>query len=457
MVAAFPDEGGLARAARSVALKARPLALTGSVQAYDWGGFTFIADLLGQTPAPGRPAAELWLGAHPAAPASVLVEGEATPLDALVARVPAAIAGEALARRFGGTLPYLLKILDVREALSIQAHPQRAQARAGFEREQAASIPLDAPERAYRDANHKPEMQVALTDFWLLHGFRPLEAIARTLDDVPELRPLLPSLGDAPGPDDGPLADAPTRLRLAYSRLMTRPQGDVDQALSALMARLEPRYAAGDLDRGTPHFWAAKAAAYLPLVGGGYDRGLVSIYLLNLLHLQPGQATFVGAGVLHASLHGIAVEIMANSDNVLRGGLTKKPVHVPELVRILDFHSGPPTFVEPERLSSSELVYRPPAEEFELSRIRALAGQPHYGGPVHGADTLVVLEGAGRVRAGDETLLLRRGSAVLVPHGVVYAVDTDDEMVLFKAAVPAGGGSARSGTSQASPSREGFA
>lgn len=457
MAAAFSDQDRVARAARSVALKARPLALTGTVQPYAWGGFAFIADLLGSPPTPGQPAAELWFGAHPAAPASVLVDGEPTPLDALVARAPAAITGEALARRFGGTLPYLLKVLDVRGTLSIQAHPQRAQARAGFEREHAASLALDAPERAYRDANHKPEMQVALTDFWLLHGFRPLEAIARTLEDVPELRPLLPSLGEPPGPDDGPLADAPTRLRLAYTRLMTRPQEDIDHALSALMARLEPRYAAGELDRATPHFWAAKAAAQLPLPGGGHDRGLVSIYLLNLLHLGPGQATFVGAGVLHAYLEGIAVEIMASSDNVLRGGLTTKPVNVPELVRILDFDSGPPTFVEPERVSSSEVVYRPPVEEFELSRIRALAGQPHYGGPVQGADTLVVLEGTGRVRAGDDTLPLRRGSAVLVPHGVVYAVDTDGEMVLFKAAVPAGGGSVLPGSSHVSPSREGFA
>ena len=167
-----------AAAIRAFAARPRLLPLAGAVQHYDWGGREFIPSLLGRANPGGLPFAELWFGAHPRGPATVVVDGAPVGLDALVAAAPVEVLGESDARRFGGRLPYLLKILDARTMLSLQAHPSLAQARAGFARENDAGIPLEAPTRTYRDDRHKPEVHAALTDFWMLHGFRPLDEIA---------------------------------------------------------------------------------------------------------------------------------------------------------------------------------------------------------------------------------------------------------------------------------------
>ena len=194
------------------------LRLHGAVLHYDWGGCDFIPGLLGIANSERRPFAELWMGARPEAPATADVAGVAIPLDRLIAEAPDEILGPSASAHFGGTLPYLFKVLDVAKMLSIQAHPTKKQAEEGFARENAAGIDLRAAERNYKDENHKPEVCVALTEFWMLHGFRPLDQIAEARRKVPELRSIMP--------------DFPERLVRA---------GDVSQArrdlLSASTAR----------------------------------------------------------------------------------------------------------------------------------------------------------------------------------------------------------------------------
>ena len=252
------------------------------------------------------------------------------PLDKLIAEAPEAILGQAANAHFGGRLPYLFKILDVHKMLSIQAHPTLAQARRGFARENAEGISLEASSRNYKDDNHKPEIGVALTEFWMLHGFRPLEQIAETFGQYSRAgcadARLSPAAGCRPATIMRPAAGL---LRELYSNVMTMPQEQVDSLLNALLSRLQAKPPS---DKDSADYWALRAAENFPLPGGHRDRGIFSVYLLNLVHLRPGQGTFQPAGVLHAYLEGVNVELMANSDNVLRGGLTTKHVDVPELL-----------------------------------------------------------------------------------------------------------------------------
>lgn len=425
---------GDAAAIRAFASRPRLVRLEGAVQHYDWGGRAFIPGLLGRGNAEGRPFAELWLGTHPRAPAAAIVDGTHVGLDALVAAAPGAVLGEGDSRRFGGRLPYLLKVLDARTMLSLQAHPSLAQAREGFARENAAGVPLDAPTRTYRDDNHKPEVHVALTEFWMLHGFRPLGEVADALEAAPELsrlapgfRTLLRRAGDDPGARRALLRDL-------YRSLMTMPQPEVDRMLEALVARLERETPRG---RDRHDFWALRAAAYFPLPGGHRDRGIAAVYLLNLVHLAPGQGTFQPAGALHAYLEGANVELMANSDNVLRGGLTPKHVDTAGLLDILTFEAGPAAVIEGHRVSGTERAYPAPVGEFLLSRIATAPDAVHAETRDHGADVLVVTEGAARATSLEAALDLPRGTAFLAPAGIAYALEAiGGPAVLWRARVP---------------------
>jgi len=416
-------------------VEARVLTLQGVVQHYDWGGYNFIPDLLDVENATRRPFAELWIGAHAKAPSLADVGNEQEPLDELIAEAPDAILGQAAVARFGARLPYLFKILDVRKMLSIQAHPTLEQARRGFARENAEGIGLEASCRNYKDDNHKPEIGVALTEFWMLHGFRPLEQIAATFTQTLELGALMP--GFAQRLVDAGHHDHEARrglLRELYSRLMTMPQEQVDLLLNGLLARLQANPTS---DKNSADFWALRAAENFPLPGGHRDRGIFSVYLLNLVHLLPGQGTFQPAGVLHAYLEGVNVELMANSDNVLRGGLTNKHVDVPELLAILTFEGGTPNVFGGELVSSHERIYRTPAEEFELSRIGLAAHSRYVGDAAYGPKALLVLEGSATVTSGGRCLSLRRGSIAFVPCGTQFVMETRaEELVVFQAGLP---------------------
>ena len=399
------------------------------VQHYAWGDTDFIPALLGIDNPQREPYAELWMGAHSDLPAEADADGKWVPLNALIEASPEEVLGPAVTREFEGRLPYLLKVLSAKAPLSIQAHPSKNVAQEGFARENAAGVPLTARHRNYRDDNHKPELLTALTDFYGLRGFRPLREIARVLQQTPEFRTLMPGFE--------PTAAC---LKALYEKFMSLPQAEVDSILDPLVQRLKEADAKRPFTREELEYWVLKADRDYS-TDGHRDRGLLSIYLLNLVHLRPGEAIYLPAGILHAYLEGSGMEIMASSNNVLRGGLTPKHVDVPELLATLTFEGGSAEIVRPAPIPDSrEWRYATPAGEFELSRLEIGAGQPHENTAAHSAEIviLVAAEDDARVtvKSGDRSLELRRGDVFLAPFGTAYTVSAAGSATLYKATVP---------------------
>lgn len=390
-----------------------------SVQAYAWGCREAIPRLLGQkVPAP-EPQAELWMGAHPKAPSHVEDPEERHPLPAWIARDPNAILGASTVERFGPTLPFLFKVLAAAKPLSIQAHPNLAQAKAGFARENELGIPIDAYHRNYRDANHKPELICAMTPFWALRGFRAIEEILSLLDLLapPTLAPLQKGLQKRPDRSG---------LMAFFDGLMSLPTQDQGRAVQEALAAV-PSSRAQD-----PTFsWMQRLQRAYP-----DDVGVLSPLLLNLLELQPGEAMFLPAGELHAYLEGTGIEIMANSDNVLRGGLTPKHVDVPELRKTLTFTSGPISFIEPTQKSATETSFATPAEEFALSRLEIGPSTPHNDRP-HGVQILLCTKGECILHnaQGEPSDSLKQGDSILVPAST-SAYSLHGKATLYKATIP---------------------
>lgn len=356
-----------------------PLPLSTVIRPYDWGSRTALPELLGTEPT-GRPQAELWAGAHPAAPSSV----DGTPLNVLIDRDPAGMLGACSIARFGPALPYLLKVLAVERPLSLQVHPTMAQARAGFAAEEARGIPIDDYTRTYKDPFHKPEMVCALTDFHGLCGFRDPRETAGLLESlaVPELHPWIVALRTAPPPE---------ALRTVLTQMLDDSSGPV---LAAVEPALTGVYA--DIARTYPG-----------------DRGILAALLLNHVELKPGEALFLDAGVPHSYLGGLAIEVMANSDNVLRCGLTGKHIDVPELMRVVEFVPSTPARVEP-----AGRRYRANADEFVLIR-HDLTDDPEPL-PTGLPQTLLCLDGEARLTT-DRPLTLARGEAAFIPAGAPAA------------------------------------
>ncbi|MGW5299338.1 mannose-6-phosphate isomerase, class I [Rhodococcus aetherivorans] len=389
------------------------LRLEGALRSYAWGSRTAIAALCGRTVPSAHPEAELWLGAHPADPARVVsANGDgpgasASLLDVLEAD-PGGHLGPATLSRFGPRLPFLLKLLAAEEPLSLQAHPSAEQAAEGFAREEAAGLPLESPVRNYRDASHKPELVVALTRFEALAGFRDPHRTVELLGalEVPELDPYIGLLAGQPDSDG---------LRALFTIWITLPQS----VLSALLPRVLDgcvTYLATRNGNGTASF-AEEVRTVLQLAEFyPGDAGVLAAVLLNRITLEPGQGLFLAAGNLHAYLHGMAVEIMANSDNVLRGGLTPKHVDVPELLRVLDFRPVDVPILEPEPSGPGEVRYRTPAPEFALSRVDVAAGSGAAPDavilPSCGPQILLCTAGVAGVECGGRSLQLSAGQAV---------------------------------------------
>ncbi|WP_029089630.1 mannose-6-phosphate isomerase, class I [Brevibacterium album] len=319
--------------------------LEGAVREYAWGSPTGIPEILGSEP-DGRPLAELWLGAHPQGAATVVRTAAGREagrgLDALIADDPERLLGREVLERFGPRLPFLLKLLSARTALSIQTHPTLAQARAGFAAEEARGIPRDAPERSYRDEWHKPELVCALSEFHALCGFRPLAAVRATADRLaaaagdglgPELAGALTewrsslSAGGRPWPT---VRDEARILRHSLSLVLSDP-GRYGPLADALAATEVPEAEAGHPSLAGSCVDPVRTLRETNRDFPGDPGALVALMLMRFL-LQPGEALALEAGVLHAYLGGLAVEVMASSDNVLRGGLTAKHIDVDELV-----------------------------------------------------------------------------------------------------------------------------
>jgi mannose-6-phosphate isomerase len=324
------------------------------VRPYAWGSRTAIATLLGEPAPSSEPQAELWVGAHPGDPSVLVGRGS---LPDVIGEDPAGVLGPEVAREFDGSLPFLLKLLAADSPLSLQAHPTTAQARAGFDAEEAAGVPLDAPLRNYKDRSHKPELICALTPFEALCGFRPTEVTVRLLDELatPALGDLRSALVERPG--EPGLREVVTAL-LEADRARIAPT--VDVVAAACRARAE---ASGEF---APEFaMAARLAEFYP-----GDPGVLIALLMNRIDLLPGEAVFLPAGNMHAYLSGFGVEIMASSDNVLRGGLTTKHVDVTELSSVVTFAPDQPMLVPAVPVAPGEVAFRTPAPEFALSRIR---------------------------------------------------------------------------------------
>ena len=351
--------------------------LDNPIQRYAWGSPTAIPTLLGKAP-DGTPQAELWLGAHPSAP-SRLRTGNS--LEELISEAPQRLLGDDSLDRFGPRLPFLLKVLAAGQPLSLQAHPSLDQARVGFAREEMAGVPLGAPHRNYKDANHKPEIICALTEFHALCGFRKVSESVRLFAALGLETSLLMEKG----------------LKAYFEYVMTQPTEArgalVDSLVEAARKKVKGFEAECQL--------ASRLHALYPR-----DVGIVGALLLNLVTLQPGEALYLDAGNLHAYLEGTGVELMANSDNVLRGGLTPKHVDVPELLSVLNFTDGPPEILKPS--PQPEAVYRTSAPDFRLSRI-AVVGKP-VTLPARGAQVLLVVEGEVLVKG----MKLRCGSSVFI-------------------------------------------
>ncbi|MGW1286730.1 mannose-6-phosphate isomerase, class I [Streptomyces sp. NPDC002586] len=362
--------------------------LDNTVRPYAWGSTTAIPHLLGVEPT-GEPQAEMWMGAHPGAPSRT---ARGTLVDVIDADPEGELGAEAVAK-FGPRLPFLLKILAAGAPLSLQVHPNLEQAKEGYADEERRGIPVDAPHRNYKDANHKPELICALTEFDGLCGFRDPAQAADLLAGlgVDSLKPYVDLLHAHP--EDAALREVLTAILSAGPEDMARTVAEATAAATRLGGDYAP-YA--DLAHHYPG-----------------DPGVIAAMLLNHVRLQPGEALFLGAGIPHAYLNGLGVEIMANSDNVLRCGLTPKHVDVPELLRIVRFEAGDPGVLRPEASPDGEEVYETPIDEFRLSRyVLPEGGTAH---DVTLATPQILLCTAGAVRAGDQEL--NAGQSVFLPAG----------------------------------------
>lgn len=394
--------------------------LANTVRPYAWGSTTAIPELLG-TPVTGEPQAELWLGAHPGAPSRVDRGDGPRSLSDVVAADPHGELGAASVREFGPTLPFLLKLLAAAAPLSLQVHPDRAGAAAGFTAEEALGIPLDAPHRNYKDTNHKPELLCALTPFDGLCGFRDPAATADLLAalDVDSLKPYVDLLHAHPETD---------ALREVLTAVLTADRAAMAETAVAAGAAAE-RLAGQE----GPHRGDYAAYAFVARHYPG-DPGVVAAMLLNHVRLQPGEALYLGAGVPHAYLDGLGVEIMANSDNVLRCGLTPKHIDVPELLRVVRFEPSVPGVLRPEAGPDGEEVYATPVDEFRLSRYVRPVGAPPHPLDARAPQILLCTGGTALLRGDDGSeLSLAQGESAFVRAGE-HAV-LDGAGTLFRATV----------------------
>lgn len=378
------------------------------VRPYAWGSRTAIPTLLGAPSPSPEPQAELWVGAHPADSSVLLRDGAEHPLRHAITDDPHALLGSQVAREFGATLPFLLKLLAADAPLSLQAHPTAEQARAGYDAEESAGVPIDAPFRNYKDRSHKPELMYALTPFEALCGFRPTEPTGQLLAElaVPELAELQATLAAQPG-EPG--------LRAVVTGLLTADRSTVAPLVEAVAAACAAR-------AGTPGPFArefamgAQLAEHYP-----GDPGVLIALLMNRIDLAPGEAVFLPAGNMHAYLSGFGVEIMASSDNVLRGGLTPKHVDVAELSAVVTFAPDEPMLIPAVPVGPGEHAFRTPTPEFELSRIVV----PPTGRVLEhdGPQIVLVVEGSVTLTDAQGTqLVVEPGRSVFLParQGAVW-------------------------------------
>ncbi len=392
--------------------------LKNRIQEYAWGSYTAIPELLGQKSPSEKPQAELWMGAHPKASSQIEYEGKQVLLSDMIRKYPEKILGKAVAKKFGGNLPYLFKVLAAAKPLSVQAHPDAIQATSGFEMENRLKIPPDAPNRNYKDSSHKPECICALTRFRALKGFRPIPEILLLTEkicpqELKKERMMLETQPDSEG------------LKQFFQSLMTMPEERKNDVISHALAKAEKFSAEHPAFREIPELHKEYP----------WDIGVLSPLFLNLICLEPGQAMFLPAGELHSYLDGVGLELMANSDNVLRGGLTPKHVDVPELLKVLRFEAREVSLITPRQISEYERIYPTPAEEFCLSVISLTSDMSNASFSPSGMEILLCAAGKADMTQDGHLLSLSKGVSVMVPASVrKYSIKGN--ALIYKASVP---------------------
>ncbi|MEE3609205.1 mannose-6-phosphate isomerase, class I [Avibacterium paragallinarum] len=382
--------------------------LNGQLQHYVWGGHQFLPEFLGIPAEQNQYYAEWWLGDHSSAPSIIEENGISEPLNAFLAKNPTAL-GDASRTQFGDNLPYLLKILDVKLPLSIQLHPTKAQAESGFARENALGIALDDPKRTYKDDNHKPEMMIALSDFWLLHGFKPKQAIIETLSARPSLASLAEKLKQQP------LADF-------YATIMQADQTELANWLNPIIQANQSAYAQNQLSLENPDYWVLYTMDAMQISPEKLDVGLICFYLFNIVHLKKGEGIFQDAGIPHAYLRGQNIELMACSDNVIRGGLTPKHVDIAELLKVIDCREVVPQIIPVAPKNEPVFTYQTPAKDFALTQITYEKAQTHQ---LHSesAEILLVMSGEIKIRENHTALYLTQGQSAFISAGSQYKIE----------------------------------
>lgn len=390
--------------------------LLGKHRHYDWGGKTFLPNLMGVENVNHLPYAEYWMGAHVLA-ASIIetIEGEKN-LAQLIQDNPTEWLGKEVATKFKG-LPYLYKILDVQEMLSIQVHPSKENAVIGFKAEEAKGISIDAANRNYKDENHKPEIMVALSDFWLLHGFLPLALLEKRLNSNSNLKPLM---NEFKGGD----------YQHLYSYFMQLPMAVSDAILKPLLDEAAKAVAKGNVTKNDPQYWANKYYAD-GIPSKNIDKGIFSIYILNIVNIPKYKGIFQGAGILHAYLEGQNIELMANSDNVLRGGLTPKHIDAKELIQHVNFMPTTPIILKGDKLTDQETNYPCPVPDFGLTKIALNAGEV-YTISTYSLELLLVMNGEVLI----EDITYKAGDTVLLTPNAKLKMKAHTAALLFKAYVP---------------------
>lgn len=343
----------------------QPYLLHNSFRQYAWGSLDGIAAFLSRPNVDQTPQAEYWMGSHATAPSMVDTEGVRKSLGDLIEESPEALLGAGTARRFDGKLPFLFKVLSAASPLSLQVHPDKAQAERGYSRDNSAGIPLDSPLRNYKDKNHKPELLIAITPFRALCGFR----------DIDETIALLSSCDTVMLKSSIDVLSASREYTAFYRHMLELPVTTRRELTDCI------RQIAGDAraSRGdvvlpkTPDFYRSLGLARELAAEYPGDVGVMAPFFMNIIDLEPGQSLYLGSGILHTYIRGTGLELMASSDNVLRGGLTDKHIDIPEFLSVLDGRPYHPSVIMPTA-DGSRRIYRTPAMDFELSVIESDGG-----------------------------------------------------------------------------------
>ncbi len=361
-----------------------PLRLSNPLRYYAWGSPYVLPHWMGLK-ANGKPWAEMWMGAHPQGPSEVELSGSRIPLTELIKKYPETILGPGRSQ-----WPFLFKVLAAEEPLSIQAHPNQAQAEAGFAREERLAIPADSPLRTYKDAEAKPEMIMALGDFVGLKGFRPVDQIYRHLSGL-GLEPLMPELT---------LLKEESPLKNFFSAFWRLPKNRCLKILEKVDQVIAP-------DSSQSHYWVRELLRKYP-----GDISCLGPLFLNLFELMPGQALYLPAGQLHSYLGGLSLEVMGNSDNVVRGGLTQKHVDIDELVRILDFNPSRVNILEPE--PKGQILHYCPKEAHFMLRKLVLDSSRIVLEREAKAEIVLCIVGEMVLYSGEHSLILSQGQSALL-------------------------------------------